>query len=74
VLSQATGTRPVIMLDDVMSELDHKRRDYIPQSHRENQVLNTCCDPSYFKSVQRARTFTYHQEVLSGLPDIENEP
>lgn len=36
---------PVILLDDVMSELDSGRQDYLLHQLGEKQVFLTCCDP-----------------------------
>ena len=39
-----TGEEPVILLDDVMSELDTLRQDYILNHIKDRQVFITCCD------------------------------
>lgn len=44
VLKKITDTSPVILLDDVMSELDPSRQDYILNRIRDKQVFITCCD------------------------------
>ena len=44
MLKEETGSSPVILLDDVMSELDRGRREYILKRLGENQVFVTCCD------------------------------
>ena len=38
------GSSPVLLLDDVLSELDAARQDYVLNSIRGGQVLITCCD------------------------------
>ena len=38
------GSSPVLLLDDVLSELDAARQDYVLNSIRDGQVLITCCD------------------------------
>ena len=45
VLLAETGEMPVILLDDVMSELDARRQDFILNHIRDRQVFITCCDP-----------------------------
>lgn len=35
---------PVLLLDDVLSELDHKRRDFVLNHIDEGQVFITCCE------------------------------
>jgi len=44
LLEEAVGCPPVILLDDVMSELDKGRREYILKKLGDNQVFVTCCD------------------------------
>ncbi len=45
VLQAETGETPVILLDDVMSELDAYRQDFILNHIKDRQVFITCCDP-----------------------------
>ncbi len=44
LLKSIVGTEPIVLLDDVMSELDAKRQEYILNHVRHNQVFLTCCD------------------------------
>ena len=44
LLKGVTGENPVILLDDVMSELDPERQDYLLNRIRGFQVFITCCD------------------------------
>ena len=50
VLRRVTGESPVALLDDVVSELDVHRQDYILNHLGGWQVFLTCCDPA---AVQR---------------------
>lgn len=50
LLQEVTGESPIALLDDVMSELDPARQDYILNHLHNWQVFITCCDPS---AVQR---------------------
>ena len=45
ILKNETGEQPVIILDDVMSELDVSRQDYILNHIQDRQVFITCCEP-----------------------------
>ena len=38
------GEYPVLLLDDVLSELDSKRKNYILSKINQGQVIITCCD------------------------------
>lgn len=44
IINIKTGENPVILLDDVMSELDKKRQNYILNHVKNMQVFITCCD------------------------------
>ena len=46
LLSYVTGETPIMLLDDVMSELDTRRQDYILNHLENQQVFITCCDIS----------------------------
>ena len=46
VMRALTGKQPVALLDDVMSELDAGRQDYILNHIEGWQVFLTCCEPS----------------------------
>ena len=46
IIKKVTGETPVALLDDVMSELDEKRQDYVLNHIKDRQVFLTCCDPS----------------------------
>ena len=46
IIYKETGKKPIFLLDDVMSELDEYRQDFILNHVKENQVFITCCDIS----------------------------
>lgn len=43
---ESEGDMPVFLFDDVLSELDVHRRDYLVRKMRGRQVIMTACDPS----------------------------
>ena len=57
ILYRKTGERPVILLDDVMSELDMSRRDYLLNHLDGRQVFITCCDPETVRLMETGRGF-----------------
>jgi DNA replication and repair protein RecF len=57
VLFRQTGERPIILLDDVMSELDAGRQDYLLNHLNDCQVFITCCEPSTVKRLQEGALF-----------------
>jgi len=51
LLSAAAEEPPVILLDDVMSELDKNRREYLLNHIVGKQVFITCCDRSAYEGL-----------------------
>ena len=56
-LRKQTGEKPVIFLDDVMSELDSGRQDYLLNHLNDCQVFITCCEPDAAKRLQAGALF-----------------
>ena len=44
--SECGGDMPVFLFDDVLSELDVHRRDYLVREMQGRQVIMTACDPA----------------------------
>ncbi|MBR3133662.1 MAG: hypothetical protein IKG42_06380 [Clostridia bacterium] len=44
IIYDETGERPILLLDDFMSELDENRREQFINNIKENQVIITCTD------------------------------
>lgn len=44
-LAGVSGETPIVLLDDVMSELDQSRQDYLLNHLHGRQVFITCCSP-----------------------------
>lgn len=57
LLKDMTGENPVALLDDVMSELDVGRQDYILNHIKDWQVFITCCEPSTVLRLCQGKTF-----------------
>lgn len=57
LLREKTQDEPVALLDDVMSELDEKRQDYILNHIKDWQVFITCCDPASVLRLKQGKTF-----------------
>lgn len=67
LLSQLIGEQPVALLDDVMSELDASRQDYLLNRLEGWQVFITCCDPGPLRLLNRGNVF--HME--NGIVNLE---
>lgn len=64
LLAKGYGEKPVILLDDVMSELDRSRQEYILNRIEGFQVFITCCEPSAVSGLIGGRVFRVeHGEV-----------
>ena len=63
LIKGVTGENPVILLDDVMSELDPGRQDYLLNRIQGFQVFITCCDTSWADQLTDGNIF----EVSSGV-------
>lgn len=57
LLREMTQDEPVALLDDVMSELDEKRQDYILNHIKDWQIFITCCDANTVLRLKNGRTF-----------------
>lgn len=45
IMSRDAGEEPVLLLDDVLSELDPGRQDFVLNQIQSGQVFITCCEP-----------------------------
>lgn len=66
MVEEAVGETPIILLDDVMSELDWRRRDYLLNHIEGRQVFVTCCDDESFSSMKEGGRFPIQNGKLIG--------
>jgi len=64
IIKELTGEYPVLLLDDVLSELDTKRQEYILNSIKEVQTLITCTGINDIRKYLNAESKIF--EVMSG--------
>ena len=57
ILEKITDESPIILLDDVMSELDDGRQELLLERLGKRQVFITCCDPSQLLRLQKGKAF-----------------
>lgn len=62
IVEEITGESPIVLLDDVMSELDEGRQTFILNYLDNWQVFITCCDPSQLLRSKKGKAF----EVING--------
>ncbi len=48
LMAKESGEMPVLLLDDVLSELDPGRQDFVLNQIEKGQVFITCCEPGRF--------------------------
>ncbi len=65
LLQEITNEPPVAFLDDVMSELDVSRQDYILNHIDGWQVFISCCEPSAALRLTAGKVFHIKQGVIS---------
>ena len=53
LMAKESGEIPVLLLDDVLSELDAQRQDFVLNQITEGQVFITCCEPGRFTKLGR---------------------
>lgn len=57
IIKDITGEQPIALLDDVMSELDKSRQEYILNHIDGWQVFITCCESSHFENLKEGKIF-----------------
>ncbi|MEG2173945.1 MAG: DNA replication and repair protein RecF, partial [Oscillospiraceae bacterium] len=64
IIEQVSGERPVVLLDDVLSELDEMRREYLLHQLTERQIFLTCCDPRQTEGIGREAVFLVSEGTI----------
>ena len=63
LMAREFGEQPVLLLDDVLSELDSGRQDFVLNQIVSGQVFITCCEPGRFTKL--GRTLEIHAGSLA---------
>ena len=66
IFFQDTGEWPVLLLDDVLSELDEKRQEFVLNRINGGQVFITCCQEMGLDRLGEGRTFHIQGGALVG--------
>lgn len=66
LLYEKNGERPVILLDDVLSELDNNRQDFLLNKVEDYQVFVTCCEESNKEQLQNGKVFYISDGEVEG--------
>ena len=73
IIEEMTGETPVILLDDVMSELDSQRRSYLLNRIKGRQVFITCCDQESVQYMEQGKTFHIRKGMVESETDSEGK-
>jgi DNA replication and repair protein RecF len=66
VFTEEFEASPVLLLDDVLSELDPGRTDYVLRKIEGGQVLITCCETERLKAVTGGRVLRIREGKVTG--------
>lgn len=62
-----SGEWPVLLLDDVLSELDHRRQEYVLNRISMGQVFITCCEEEKLARLKEGKAFRVRDGALCSL-------
>ena len=57
IFQEETGEWPVLLLDDVLSELDSRRQAFVLNRIRGGQVFITCCEEEKLEGLEGGKAF-----------------
>ncbi len=57
IIRRKNKTCPVVILDDILSELDHVRRNFVINNIEKSQVFITCCNIDDLSSLKNGKTW-----------------
>lgn len=60
------GEYPVLLLDDVLSELDRRRQDFVLNRIADGQVIITCCEEDIAEKIHAGRVFSVRDGQIIG--------
>ena len=63
LMARQFGEEPVLLLDDVLSELDAGRQDFVLNQIETGQVFITCCEPGRFTKLGKTMEISNGQLV-----------
>lgn len=66
IFQQETGEWPVLLLDDVLSELDHRRQEFVLNRISGGQVFITCCEDDTVQGLDQGAAFHIHGGKVVG--------
>ena len=73
IYRNVTGEYPVLLLDDVLSELDPRRQEFVLNRIAGGQVFITCCEDDRLPRMLGGRVFHVKQGTIAPGPDLPRE-
>ena len=67
LMGRETGEFPVLLLDDVLSELDAGRQDFLLNQITQGQVFITCCEPGRFTRLGKTLEIEKGKQKQTGI-------
>ncbi len=64
IFYQDSGEYPILLLDDVLSELDAKRQEFVLRRITGGQVFITCCEEERLTGLERGKVFQIRNGAL----------
>ena len=64
IFQEETGEWPVLLLDDVLSELDARRQAFVLNRIRGGQIFITCCEEDKLEGLEGGRAFHIRQGAI----------
>ena len=52
-IEKESGDKPVLLLDDIFSELDHEHRDFVNKASQNQQTIITTADPHFIEGFEK---------------------
>ena len=68
IFCRDSGEYPVLLLDDVLSELDQRRQEFVLNRIQGGQVFITCCEDDRLGQLLQGKVFHVREGVLSAGP------
>lgn len=65
IICQDTGEWPVLLLDDVLSELDRRRQEFVLNHITSGQVFITCCEEEKLARLRAGKAFRIQEGRLA---------
>ena len=70
IIRRKNQTCPVIILDDILSELDSIRRSYVVNNIEKSQVFITCCNIEDLSALKNGKTWRAEKGVFTEIEKL----